>query len=135
MARKIVPTISLILITVLAIVFLTGGGTDDKDVLRQTFQIEAIYYDSGYVEISYLDKSSKTSSVVMEILGMDESFQKTFSGSEFIEIVPFPNLPKYGWVIHPVVLEIYHEELGHIQLKTEIHSLDEPTPTVIYSRP
>ena len=133
MARKIVPTISLILITVLAIVFLTGGGTDDKDVLRQTFQIEAIYYDSGYVEISFLDKSSKTNSVVMEILGMDESFQKTFSGSEFIEIVPFPNLLK--WERHPVVLEIYHEELGHIQLKTEIHSLDEPVPTVIYSRP
>ncbi|MCH7562089.1 MAG: hypothetical protein IIC67_12160, partial [Thaumarchaeota archaeon] len=60
MARKIVATISLILITVLAIVFLTGGGTDDKDVLRQTFQIEAIYYDSGYVEISFLDKSDKT---------------------------------------------------------------------------
>ncbi len=133
MARKIVATISLILITVLAIVFLTGGGTDDKDVLRQTFQIEAIYYDSGYVEISFLDKSDKTNSVVMEILGMDESFQKTFSGSEFIEIVPFPNLLK--WERHPVVLEIYHEELGHIQLKTEIHSLDEPVPTVIYSRP
>ncbi|MCH7966593.1 MAG: hypothetical protein IIB02_04125 [Thaumarchaeota archaeon] len=133
MARKIVPTISLILITVLAIVFLTGGGTDDKDVLRQTFQIDAIYYDSGYVEISYLDKSDKTNSVVMEILGMNESFQKTFSSSEFIEIVPFPNLLK--WERHPVVLEIYHEELGHIQLKTEIHSLDEPVPTVIYSRP
>ncbi len=135
MVRKLGASISLVLITVLAIVFLTGGGSDDKDILRQTFQIEAIYYDSGYVEISFLDKSSKTNSVVMEILGMDESFQKTFSGSEFIEIVPFPNLPKYGWVIHPVVLEIYHEELGHIQLKTEIHSLDEPTPTVIYSRP
>jgi len=135
MARKIVPVISLSIITVLAIIFLTGGGTDDKDVLRQTFQIEAIYYDSGHVEISYFDKSAKTNSVVMEILGMDESFQKTFSESEFIEIVPFPNLPKYGWPIHPVILEIDHEELGHIQLKTEIHPLDEPIPPVIYSRP
>jgi len=133
MAKKIIPTISLIIITVLAVVFLAGGGTDDKDVLRQTFQIEAIYYDSGHVEISYFDKSSKTNSVVMEILGMDESFQKTFSGSEFIEIVPFPNLLK--WERHPVVLEVYHEELGHIQLKTEIHSVDEPIPRVIYSRP
>ena len=35
----------------------------------------------------------------------------------------------------PVVLEIDHPEFGHIQLKTEIHPLDEPTPTVIYSRP
>jgi len=135
MARKIVPAISLGIITVLAIVFLMGGGTDDKDVLRQTFQIEAIYYDSGHVEISFLDKSGKTNSVVMEILGMEESFQKTFSGSEFIEIVPFPNLPKYGWPVHPVVLEIDHKEFGHIQLKTEIHPLDEIIPPVIYSRP
>ena len=65
---------------------------------------------------------------------MDESFQKTFSDSEFIEIVPFPNIPKYGWAIHPIVLEIDHEELGHIQLKTEIHFSDEPIPTVIYAR-
>ena len=135
MARKIVPAISLGIITVLAIVFLTGGGTDDKDILRQTFQIEAIYYDSGHVEVSYFDKSGKTNSVVMEILGMEESFQKTFSGSEFIEIVPFPNLPKYGWPVHPVVLEIDHKEFGHIQLKTEIHPLDEPVPPVIYSQP
>jgi len=135
MARKIVPAISLGIITVLAIVFLTGGGTDDKDILRQTFQIEAIYYDSGHVEVSYFDKSGKTNSVVMEILGMEESFQKTFSGSEFLEIVPFPNLPKYGWPVHPVVLEIDHKEFGHIQLKTEIHPLDEPVPLVIYSRP
>ncbi len=135
MARKIVPTISLGIITVLAIIFLAGAGTDDKDILRQTFQIEAVYYDSGHVEISYFDKSGKTSSVVMEILGMDETFQKIFSDSEFIEIVPFPNEPKYGWPIHPVVLEIEHEEFGHIQLKTEIHSLGEPVPPVIYSRP
>ncbi len=65
------------MITVLAvIVFLAGGGTDDKDVLRQTFQIEAVYYDSGQVEISYFDKSDKTNSVVMEILGMDDDFSK-----------------------------------------------------------
>ncbi len=135
MTRKIVPAISLGIITFFAIIFLFGGGTDDKDILRQTFQIEAVYSDSGHVEISYLDKSGNTNSVVMEILGMEESFQKTFSNSEFIEIVPFPNLPKYGWPIHPVVLEIDHKELGHIQLKTEIHSLDEPAPPVIYSKP
>ena len=135
MARKLGAPIALGVITVLAILFLTGGGTDDKDILRQTFQVEAVYYDSGHVEISYFDKSDKTNSVIMEILGMEESFQKTFSDSEFIEIVPFPNEPKYGWPIHPVVFEIEHEELGHIQLKTEIHSLDESNPPVIYSRP
>ncbi len=135
MTRKILPVVSLGIITVFALVFLAGGGTDDKDILRQTFQIDAVYYDSGHVEISYFDKSGKTSSVVMEILGMDETFQKTFSNSEFIEIVPFSNKPKYGWPIHPVVLEIEHEEFGHIQLKTEIHPLGEPVPPVIYSRP
>ena len=133
MARKLGVPISLGIITVLAIVFLAGWGTDDKEILRQTFQINAIYYDSGHVEISYFDKSDKTNSVVMEILGMEESFQKTFSDSEFIEIVPFPNLLQ--WKRHPVVLEVYHEELGHIQLKTEIHAVDEPVPPVIYSRP
>jgi len=135
MARKLRAPILLGLITVLAIIFLAGGGTDDKDVLRQTFQIDAVYYDSGHVEISYFDKSGKTNSVVMEILGMEESFQKTFLDSKFIEIVPFPNIPKYGWPIHPVVLEINHKEFGHIQLKTEIHPLGEPVPPVIYSRP
>jgi hypothetical protein len=135
MAKKLGPPIALGVLTILALVFITGGGTDDKDVFRETFQVNAVYYDSGHVEISFLDKSDKTDSVVMEILGMEESFQKTFSGSEFIEIIPFPNPPKYGWAIHPIVLEVESTELGHIQIKTEIHPLDEPAPPVIYSQP
>ena len=121
--------------TVLAIVLLTGGGSDDKDELRQTFQVNAVYYDTGHVEIEFFDKSEKTDSVVMEILGMDETFQKSFSDSHFIEIVPFPNEPKYGWEIHPVVLEVEHPELGHVQLKTEIRPLGDTAAPVIYSRP
>jgi hypothetical protein len=135
MARKIGAPIALGVITVLAIMFLSTDGSDDKEIFRQTFQVNAVYYDSGHVEVSFLDKSNKTELVVMEILGMEKSFQKTFSTSEFIEIIPFPNLPKYGWAIHPIVLEIDHLELGHIQLKTEIHFLDEPVPNVIYSQP
>ena len=135
MAKKLGPPIFLGVFTILAIIFLTGGASDDKDILRQTFHVEAIYYDTGHVEVSYFDDSEKTTTVVMEILGMDETFQKTFSNSEFIEIVPFPNEPKYGWAIHPIVLEIDHEELGHIQLKTEIHPMGEPVPPVIYSTP
>jgi len=135
MAKKLGPPIFLGVFTVLAIVFLTGGASDDKDVLRETFQVDAIYYDAGYVEVSFSDKSQKTTNVVMEILGMDESFQKTFSDSEFIEIVPFSNEPKYGWAIHPIVLEIDHEELGHMQLKTEIRPLGDAIPPVIYSTP
>lgn len=135
MARKIAPPIFLGVFTIIAIIFLAGGASDDKDVYRETFQVEAIYYDTGHVEVSYLDKSGKTTNVVLEILGMNESFQKTYSDSEFIEIVPFPNLPKYGWAIHPVILEIDHKDFGHIQLKTEIHSIGEPLPSIIYSVP
>ncbi len=134
MARKVVPVISLGIITIFALVFLTGGGTDDKDILRQTFQVDAVYYETGHVEVSFFDKSEKTTLVVMEILGMDESFQKSFYDYQFIEIVPFPNVPKYGWAIHPIVLEIDHPELGHIQLKTEIHPFGESSTPVIYSR-
>ena len=135
MPKKILTSISLGLITVFAILFLTGTGTDDNEILRDTFQIEAIYYDSGHVEISYFDNSNQTNSVVLEILGMEESYHKTFFDSKFVEIVPFPNTPKYGWAIHPVVFDIDHKKLGKIQLKTEIHPLDEPVPPVIYGKP
>jgi hypothetical protein len=132
MAKKLGPPIFLGVFTVLAIVFLTGGATDDKDSLRENFQVEAIYYDAGYVEISYLDKSDKTTYVVLEILGMENTFQKSFTVSEFIEIIEFQNKPKYGWSIHPIVLEVEHEEFGHVQIKTEIHELDTTIPNTIY---
>jgi len=135
MAKKLGPPLVLGVFTILALVFLTGGATDDKDPLRENFKINAIYYDAGYVEVSYLDKSDKTNSVTLEILGMETSFQKTFSDSEFIEIIQFPNIPKYGWEIHPIVMEIEHEEFGHVQLKTEIHELNDPSPNTIYSTP
>ena len=135
MAKKLGPPLVLGVFTILALVFLTGGATDDKNPLRENFKINAIYYDAGYVEVSYLDKSDKTNSVTLEILGMETSFQKTFSDSEFIEIVQFPNVPKYGWEIHPIVMEIEHDEFGHVQLKTEIHELNSPSPNTIYSTP
>ena len=133
MAKKLGPPIFLGVFTVLAIVFITGGATDDKDPLRENFQLEAIYYDTGYVEISYLDKSDKTISVVLEILGMENTFQKSFTDSEFIEIIEFQNKPKYGWEIHPIVLEVEHKEFGHIQIKTEIHEMNTPIPNTIYA--
>ena len=135
MAKKLGPPIFLGVFTIIALVFLTGGGDDDKGEIRDAIQIEAVYYDSGHVEISYLDNLDQTDSVVLEILGMEESFQKTFQASEFIEIVPFPNVPKYGWAVHPIVMEVEHEEFGHVQLKTEIHAVDEPVPNTIYSTP
>jgi hypothetical protein len=134
MAKKIIPIISVIVITVLGIFFIFDSNSN-KDTLKSTFEIDATYYDQGYVEISYLDKTSKTNYVVLEILGMDESFQKTLSGSKFVETVPFPTLPKYGWQVHPVTFLIDHQELGKISLKTEIHNYGEPSRPIIYGMP
>jgi len=130
---KILPAISLGVITILAILFLSGAGNDNNDLFLQTFEIDALYQE-GIVVISFYDKSENTGSIVMEILGMDETFQKTYAGFEFTESVPI-DIPKYGWAIHPIVLEIEHSEFGHIQLKTEIHEYDEPIPPVIFSQP
>ena len=134
MAKKIFPIISIVVITALGLFFIFDSDSN-KDVLKSTFEIDAIYYDAGYVKISYLDKTTKTNHVVLEILGMDESFQKTLAGSEFVETIPFPVIPKYGWKVHPVTFLIDHEELGKISLKTEIHPYGEPAPPIIYGNP
>ena len=134
MAKKIIPIISIVAITVLGLFFISDSGPN-KDILKSTFEIDATYYDDGYVKISYLDKSTKTNNVVLEILGMDQSFQKTISGSEFVETVPFPVTPKYGWQVHPVTFLIDHKELGKVSLKTEIHPYGKPAPPIIYGTP
>lgn len=134
MAKKIIPLISIIVITVLGLFFIFDSGSN-HDVLKSTFEIDATYYDEGYVEISYLDKTSKTNYVVLEVLGMDKSFQKTLSGSKFVETVPFPILPKHGWQVHPVTFLIDHHDLGKVSLKTEIHSFGEDAPPIIYGSP
>ncbi len=144
MAKLGVP-ITLVIVTVLAILFLTGTGNDDKEILKLTFSIEAVYFDesnsdnldsgAGYIQITFKDKSEKTNAVVLEVLGMEKSFQKTFVDSEFVEIISFPTTPKYGWEIHPVTLLIDHEELGKISLKTEIRPYGEPSAPIIYGNP
>jgi hypothetical protein len=141
MARKLGATITLGVVTVLAILFLTGTGNDDKEILKSTFSIEAVYSDENndtndaYIQITFKDNSEKTNAVVLEVLGMEKSFQKTFVNSEFVEIISFPSTPKYGWEIHPVTLQIDHEELGQVSLKTEIRPVGEPPAPIIYGNP
>ncbi len=134
MARKIVPIISVIAITALGILFLFDSISYDDEQFAQTFDVDAIYYENQrIVEISFNDNSQKTSSVVLEILGMEETFQKTFEGSSFVETVQFDSTPKYGWQIHPITLVVDHQELGKLGIKTEIHSENEPAPPIIFS--
>ncbi len=134
MAKKIVPIISVVAITALGILFLFDSSLYNNEQFAHTFDVDAIYYENqGIVEISFNDNSQKTNSVVLEILGMDETFQKTFSGSNFVVKIQFDSPPKYGWKIHPITLVVDHQELGKIGIKTEIHSENEPAPPIIFS--
>ena len=97
--------------------------------------VDAVYEpENNIVKVTYSDNSKMTSLVVLEILGMEETFHKEFSQQSFVEIVQFDSAPKYGWATMPVTFFLEHEELGFIGLKTEIHPYDEPKPKVIYSK-
>lgn len=134
MARKFIPIISVITISALGILFLFDSSSYNDDQLARTFDVDAVYYENQkIVEISFNDNSQKTNSVVLEILGMEDTFQKTFSGSNFIERVEFDSIPKYGWKIHPITLAVSHQEFGTIGIKTEIHSENEPANPIIFS--
>ncbi len=134
MARKLIPIISVVAISALGILFLYDSSSYDNEQFANTFDVDAIYFeDQSIVEISFNDTSQKTNSVVLEILGMDETFQKTFSGSSFVERVQFDSTPKYGWKIHPIILDVEHQEFGTVGIKTEIHSENEPASPLIFS--
>ena len=141
MAKKLGAPIALGVVTVLAILLLTGSDDGDDEILKSTFSINAIYFpntennEDGHVQINFKDKSEKTNAVILEVLGMEESFQKTILSSEFEETISFPTPPKYGWEIHPVTLLIDHEELGKVSLKTEIRPSGEPAAPIIYGKP
>ena len=97
--------------------------------------VDAVYEpENNIVKITYSDNSKMTNLVVLEILGMEETFHKEFSQQSFVEIVQFNSAPKYGWATMPVTFFLEHEEFGFIGLKTEIYRYDEPKPKVIYSK-
>lgn len=134
MTRKFIPIISVIVMSVIAGWFFFDTNSLDKDILSQTFIVDAVYYeDEQIIKITFEDRSQKSSMVILEILGMSESFQKKFTKSSFVEEVPFSGPPKYGWKTNPVTFVVEHPEFGKIGLKTEIHPLDEPSRPIIYS--
>ena len=134
MSKKIIPIASVIIISALAGLFFFDTNSVDKEILAKTFIVDAVYYENDQIiEITFEDTSDQTTLVILEILGMPESFQKTFSESRFVEKVPFSGPPKYGWETNPVTLVIEHSEFGKIGLKTEIHPSDEPASPIIYS--
>ncbi len=134
MSRKIISIIFVILLSLVVIWFLIETNSLDKELMAETFVFDAVYYEHEQtIEITFQDKSKKTSLVILEILGMKESFQKTFTDIEFIESIPFNGPPQYGWETHPVTLVVEHEEFGKIGMKTEVHSENEPSKPIIFS--
>ena len=132
---KIIPIISVIVITILAGLFFYDSGSVDKELLNRTFSVDAVYLDSeGVVEISFVDNTQKTDTIILEVLGLQPSFQKTYSGSSFTERIPFTPPDKYGWEIHPVIILAENQDLGLIEIKTEIHEENEPEKPVIFSK-
>jgi len=139
MAKKLGAPIALGVVTVLAILLLTGTENPNKEIFKSTFSVESIYFNNngdGYIQITFKDNSEKTKAVVLEVLGMEDSYQKTYlDSSEFTEIISFPTPPKYGWEIHPVTFLIDHEEFGQVSLKTEIRPFGESPAQIIYGNP
>ena len=134
MNKKIIAAIFGVVITISILVIQSTFNTSDQIILEQTFMISAVYFENtGYAEISFFDKSSKTKHVALEILGMPESFHKEYMSSTFVEKIPIP-VPKYGWQSIPVVLLVEHEEFGSIGIKTEIRPVGEIPSKVIFSK-
>jgi len=132
---KIIPIISVIVITILAGLFFYDSSSVDKELFNRTFSVDAVYLVSdGVVEISFVDNTQKTDTIILEVLGLQPSFQKTYSGSSFTERIPFIPPDKYGWEIHPVIILAENQDLGLIEIKTEIHEENEPEKPIIFSK-
>jgi len=132
---KIIPIISIIVITILAGLFFYDSSSVDKELLNRTFSVDAVYLaDEEVIEISFVDNTQKTDTIILEVLGLQPSFQKTYSGSSFTERIPSVPPDKYGWEIHPVIILAENQDLGLIEIKTEIHEENEPVKPVIFSK-
>lgn len=93
-----------------------------QEKYSQIFYFDATFYgDKKYVEITFADDTKQTTETVLEILGMENSFQRTFEGWSFKTTVPIEGEPQYGWQTVPVTLVVIHPEFGKVGIKTEIH--------------
>ena len=133
MNKKIIATISIIALPVI-ILSISSNSTLDESLISQTIFVDTVYEPkNNLVKITYNDNSKKTNLVILEILGMEQTFHKEFSQNSFVETIQINSEPKYGWSTMPVVFSVNHDEFGKIGLKTEIYQKDELKPRIIYS--
>jgi len=133
MNKKIIATISIIALPVI-ILSISSNSTLDESIISQTIFVDSVYEpENNLVKITYNDNSKKTNLVILEILGMEQTFHKEFTQNSFVETIQINSEPKYGWSTMPVVFSVNHDEFGNIGLKTEIYQKDELKPRIIYS--
>ena len=133
MNKRIIAIISIIALPVI-ILSISSNSTLDESIISQTIFVDTVYEPkNNLVKITYNDNSEKTNLVILEILGMEQTFHKEFSQNSFVEIIQINSEPKYGWSTMPVVFSINHDEFGKIGLKTEIYQRDGLKPRIIYS--
>ena len=99
------------------------------------FVFDAVYLEAdNSILITFSDQNKKSSYAVLEILGMETTYHEEFEiiDSNFSQIVPLEQLPKYGWKTTPVTLEITYDENEIIKMKTEIHDEGQQSPEIIF---
>jgi len=134
MNKKISGIIVVVLLLIVIGIIFSNNYLVDTEMLSENFVIDAVYFENeGYVEITFEDKSKKSNIIILEILGLPESFQKTFTDNSFIEKVTISQ-SQYGWKTSPVTFVIDHEDFGKIGIKTEIRNFDQIAPKIIFSR-
>ncbi len=133
MRRALVAAAAAAAAAVAVAAALQGGQGPPDGELAGVFSITGVYNEvDGLAEIAYEDSTGGTRSAVLEVLGMSESFQKTYESSAFELAVPFAKVPKYGWQAHPITLVVDHEKYGTVNIKTEIRAAGEPAAPVIF---
>ena len=99
------------------------------------FVFDAVYLEAdNSILITFSDQNKKSSYAVLEILGMETTYHEEFEiiDSNFSQIVPLEQLPKYGWKTMPVTLEITYDDNEIIKMKTEIHDEGQQSPEIIF---
>ena len=114
-----------------ALVIAVWAAASPGGQIPDAFDIRATYQD-GRIAVSFADASGGTTGVTMEILGMAETLRRTYEGHAFEDAIPFAGPPRYGWGAHPVILDIRHDTLGDIRIKTEVRNAGEaPAPLLL----
>ena len=126
----------IILVATIAVslaIILNSLPEDNSDF--SNFTLDAVYQkNDNSIQITFEDKSKKSTFAILEILGMETTYHKEFqiTDSKFIQIIPLDQLPKYGWKTMPVTLEVTYDDSKIIKMKTEIHDEDQKSPEIIF---